>query len=777
MPKLHWRSALLLHYCVLAVVKNVSITVQIGTDGMLVVNVMRSFQINNVHIATVYPQQQNVYNATTNGILVYYYKSSNVSLNKFRIINLTYSQELHSYTGIQTVLFILLINIKYDVSVKIYYCEYKNLHNVSVLYYVSYTDSGPAGSTLAYNEGKRKLYFNELKVHNNSGNGLINLLVIKYHDCRAKIKLYWLFFTISSSEFSYNVQINSVFTILNSSPCLIKQPALITIEKCSIKCNQAVYLLSVNKKLRGTYDWSVIIICRYCTMSLNKNGKSLMMLNTAHMTLDAISITNNSFYVNVAKLFLSCMRIQSLSNVSNNHVRYVLNSMDASYAEIAANSVLKFSQNTVYSVLTTELILKHHSGEMYCFFQLRGYGHEQNISTHKIIMKENFYTAPLHLIDLSAHFLTCKWIKRHKYALNKYKPSDVLNAMVNVTKKQVDKENLGIIPSIICICLDSTNYNCRLHFIDKIFPGQTLKMNLIIPQLNSFLKNSVTITAEVANMPPNGCILVRATEITQLHTNTGCNQYNYTVWSDKSECELYLSTEGIPEIFYVKLLPCPVGFSLQSHLRRCHCDTVLNCDVITVTTCNLDDGTILRPANSWISADTVNGSHKYHVSSHCPFDYCLPHSSYLNLSTPDMQCQFNRSGVLCGHCQQGFSAVFGSSRCKQCSNVYLLIIIPLAIAGILLVITLFVLNLTVTNGAINTFIFYVNIVNANHSDLLPNCYSPICVMLSIFNLDLGIETCFYNNMTDYAKMWLQLAFSILPNVDGFSTDSWQSLLH
>ena len=60
---------------------------------------------------------------------------------------------------------------------------------------------------------------------------------------------------------------------------------------------------------------------------------------------------------------------------------------------------------------------------------------------------------------------------------------------------------------------------------------------------------------------------------------------------------IYLSAEGIPEIFYVKLLPCPVGFSLQSHLQGCHCDTVLDCDVISVTTCKLVDGIILHPAN------------------------------------------------------------------------------------------------------------------------------------------------------------------------------------
>ena len=74
---------------------------------------------------------------------------------------------------------------------------------------------------------------------------------------------------------------------------------------------------------------------------------------------------------------------------------------------------------------------------------------------------------------------------------------------------------------------------------------------------------------ETANLPSNGCIVTRATEITQAHSNTGCNQYNYTVWSDKTECELYLSAKRMPEIFYVKLLPCPF------HYRVIHKDVIV----------------------------------------------------------------------------------------------------------------------------------------------------------------------------------------------------------
>ena len=61
--------------------------------------------------------------------------------------------------------------------------------------------------------------------------------------------------------------------------------------------------------------------------------------------------------------------------------------------------------------------------------------------------------------------------------------------------------------------------------------------------------------------------------------------------------------------------------------------------------------------------------------------------------------------MLCGECKQGLSNVFGSSQCKHCSNLYAFTIIPIAIAGIVLVIMLFTFNFTVTNGIINTLIF------------------------------------------------------------------------
>ena len=98
---------------------------------------------------------------------------------------------------------------------------------------------------------------------------------------------------------------------------------------------------------------------------------------------------------------------------------------------------------------------------------------------------------------------------------------------------------------------------------------------------------------------------------------------------------------------------------------------------------------------------------------------------------------------------------------STCSNVYLLLIIPIAVAGLVLVLLLFILNLTVTDGDINGLILYVNIISVNNDVFFPQYTNSINFwysFISLANLDLGIPTCFYNGMDDYAKMWLQLAF-------------------
>ena len=114
--------------------------------------------------------------------------------------------------------------------------------------------------------------------------------------------------------------------------------------------------------------------------------------------------------------------------------------------------------------------------------------------------------------------------------------------------------------------------------------------------------------------------------------------------------------------------------------------------------------------------------------THIPTYSPSPHLSHLNLSDPDSQCQFNRTGVLCGQCQHGLGNVFGSPRCKVCSHYYILVYHCSSSCCNVSVncVEFHMFNLMVTNGTINNFIFYINIVGIKMERYYPNCYNIAC---------------------------------------------------
>ena len=322
----------------------------------------------------------------------------------------------------------------------------------------------------------------------------------------------------------------------------------------------------------------------------------------------------------------------------------------------------------------------------------------------------------------------------------------------------------------LCLCNVSAHKNkpnCYADQLEGIYPGQTITIHFEIAKAKELNADvDVVVDRKLSN-----CIVFRAEEARQRFQNKTCSEFGYTILSESynTECRLVLKTEKVNDftglieeaysVFFIPLSNCPVGFVLYN--RECQCDPVLlSTTVINIAGCNPNDQTIMRPAYSWISAITHN---VYKVCPQCPFDYCLPQSSDHLLSDPDSQCQFDRSGLLCGHCLQGLSGVFGSSQCERCSSIYLLLVIPIAIAGIGIVLVLFIFNLTVTDGNVNPFIFYVNIISINSTLFFPpshQSFNPAYVAVSLATLDLGIQVCFYNGMDEYAEMWLQLAFPV-----------------
>ena len=236
-----------------------------------------------------------------------------------------------------------------------------------------------------------------------------------------------------------------------------------------------------------------------------------------------------------------------------------------------------------------------------------------------------------------------------------------------------------------------------------------------------------------------------------------CRFLPYSIKTTHEFIELYLfitdcQMVGVldtPTILNVTFLPCPFGFELWGHPPKCDCAAHVRKRGVS---CSIDTQMITRPPTSWIG----NLSSELVIHTHCPFDYCKPDITSLSLHRQSEQCSFNRTDVLCGACQPGLSLALGSSNCLQCSNFHLFLLIPFALAGLLLVAVLLWCNLTVSVGTINGLIFYANIVRVNQATFFPSSNNSLgtrflAVFIAWLNLDLGFETCFFGGMDAYTR--------------------------
>jgi len=442
------------------------------------------------------------------------------------------------------------------------------------------------------------------------------------------------------------------------------------------------------------------------------------------------------------KIFFSCNIAKSIIEFTDPSDEFII---------INQTTYLTFSENYVCSIFGI-MILSYPM----CIFQYYSGG---NIGgDYSVIFNKNYYYSNQCYRNIP--LVDCRWLPDLLFANRT--PIEVNRQFVKYINNSgtYDMAPQSTDQRTLCFCNDREHPDCSINQLGYFFPGQAL--DLYISKHTELLKTSeITLISHSSYINPlyiSSCIVTDIESLPFVVTN--CTRVNYTViFPTDNWCALFIKINTDSDehlnIFYVKQLPCPAGFILSSKNRKCVCYPKLA--KFTVKSCNIDDQTILRPANSWISATPHNNSYTYHISLQCPFQYCLLHPSHLNLSSSNTQCQFNRFGVLCGQCQQGLSTIFASSQCQHCSNVFLLLILPIALAGLLLVLLLFFLNLTVTDGIINAFILYANIAGIN-SSVFFHKFSPAYIFTSLVNLDLGIPLCFYNGMDDYAKMWLQLAF-------------------
>ena len=203
--------------------------------------------------------------------------------------------------------------------------------------------------------------------------------------------------------------------------------------------------------------------------------------------------------------------------------------------------------------------------------------------------------------------------------------------------------------------------------------------------------------------------------------------------------------------------PCPNGFDFDNIISVCSCAQSLQ--KIGDITCNISEQTFHHRGQHWIGFVNTTNDLIIHTRP-CPFGYCHMNEEVMfTLDDTDKQCSYRRSGVLCGSCRDGLSIQLGGTvDCHHCSNKNITLLIPFALAGVILVMILFICELTVTAGTLSGLIFYANIVQINHSLFFEPEWSFPSMIIAWLNLDLGINTCFYDGMDSYGYTWLQLLF-------------------
>ena len=546
---------------------------------------------------------------------------------------------------------------------------------------------------------------------------------------------------ITESNFTSNGATTGLWNFNFDSRTNITLLVTVTIRNCHFVSNENMLI--------GFYNTRTIIFC----------GQNIFKNNTVYSSLMIID-KSDSYFSGVTK-FVG-------NNINGSSVMTI-----GSYTNLLLNASLHFESNNLISIQyppRVNLALIHNKIKVFnrepvyypCTIQFRN-SHRENLSVEfsdfSLTFENNTANNHEAKILYGKNFRDCFWLPDTPYP-DKH-PSELFKSVIQYNGNDANPSGY---PYNLCVCQESINCIEDRFFDDGVYPGQMLNISFILVDTGSketMINLSVDPVKDVVEAVPCN---VEHSEIRQLLT-TKCSAVIYTlsvINKSITECSLqlqYVVELPILNIYYVRVLPCPPGFIFTN--QKCQCHPALQY-VTSYPVCYINNQSVYRPANSWLSFSEERNEILY--VEICPFQHCLPRDSFIQLLHPDVQCRYGRTGVLCGKCSSGLSSVFGSLKCKKCSNVWLAFILLFAVAGLLLVLLLFLSKTSIKDGNINGFVLYVNILSINSYNIFASdsniTTSFAYILTSLANLDLGFDLCFYDGMTEYNKTWLQLAFPL-----------------
>ena len=540
---------------------------------------------------------------------------------------------------------------------------------------------------------------------------------------------------------------NNTALIIGGTSTFINNTAMYTGGAVHVQDSSHMTLYGNTKLVHNTAEYGAGIYLY--NGSLTVTGNTYLYSNMAingggvHGTIATITINGNmTFEANSAMANGGGLSLSSTSQfiLAANETMYFINN----HAEQYGGAIFVADGPFVYCS-------NFRSGNLWgrCFFQLPEWDDDNDTSVRCIITNNT--------AGLAGGALYGGMVDRCKLEPFIYYPQPaVFNNVFSITEQNLTTSVIASDPYQVCPCSNGQP-DCSTYIISiTVYPGETF----LVPVVAVGQRNG-TVPAIVKSSLEDEQSLLDSLQEAQSVNNT-CTALHYTIYSQSSKETMTLTAEGPclemgePLIINITLLQCPTAFMLSNSTKGCTCEKRLQ---KYTNKCNITSRKIDRDGDFWVGVDSGFGGTVLHP--HCPFDYCKSHPVSFTLNETDLECSYDRTGLLCGGCQPGLSNVLGSSHCIKCSGAYLSLMIPFALAGIALVAFLLICKMTVTVGSINGLIFYANIIAVNHSVFLPSGQrNALTIFIAWLNLDVGIETCFYDGMDTYARTWLQFAFPL-----------------
>ena len=415
-----------------------------------------------------------------------------------------------------------------------------------------------------------------------------------------------------------------------------------------------------------------------------------------------------------------------------------------------------------------------------CFFQL-GYkplvNHSLIDTIHVNVFDNSIkYFAGDNLFGSSIDY--CYMIDNPKHKAKH--STEMFKKIFNIPNNTVNLYSITSSPLTVCLCRkdrmlcdEKLPYNLTQRYV---FRGERFKVNVVlVGQQNGLVPGTV-------NAWLKGIKLVdfnnfgEGQKVQKIGTRKRCSTLEYAIRaaSEHQEVILQLGVEPSGDVSGFELLQqykrleikvvfkkCPIGFVQVN--GSCICNSLLSFRNIK---CDIRHQTISNVSPGWIGM--VNNTLVY--QRHCPYHYCSQSNNIKiraneTVLSEDEQCAKNHTGIMCGKCTNGFSIVFGAQRCEYCSNYWLFTLPVYAVAGVIIVFMLTVLDITISEGTFGGLIFYCNIVRSNYSayfrgKTIPFLTNTLRLFISLFSLGTGQSGCLFDGMDAYIRNWLNFGISL-----------------